>query len=42
LERSKNQSEQLLQQLTQQLAVKDKQIEEQLAQNKLLAQALKK
>jgi hypothetical protein len=42
LERSKNQSEQLLQQLTQQLAVKDKQIEELLAQNKLLAQALKK
>jgi hypothetical protein len=42
LERAKNQSEQLLQQLTQQLAVKDKQIEELLAQNKLLAQALKK
>jgi hypothetical protein len=42
LERSKNQSEQLLQLLTQQLAVKDKQIEELLAQNKLLAQALKK
>jgi transcriptional regulator with XRE-family HTH domain len=38
----KNQNEQLLQQLTQQLAVKDKQIEELLAQNKLLAGVLKR
>jgi transcriptional regulator with XRE-family HTH domain len=38
----KNQNEQLLQQLTQQLAVKDKQIEELMAQNKLLAGVLKK
>ena len=38
----KNQSEQLLQQLTQQLAIKDKQIEELMAQNKMLAGMLKR
>jgi transcriptional regulator with XRE-family HTH domain len=38
----KNQNEQLLQQLTQQLAIKDKQIEELMALNKLLAGVLKK
>jgi|688.fasta_scaffold65441_4 transcriptional regulator with XRE-family HTH domain len=38
----KNQNEQLLQQLTQQLAIKDKQIEELMAQNKLLVGVLKK
>jgi hypothetical protein len=38
----KNQNEQLLQQPTQQLVVKDKQIEELLAQNKLLAGVLKR
>lgn len=38
----KNQNEQLLQQLTQQLAVKDKQIEELMAQNKLLAGKVKR
>ncbi|MBY0433854.1 MAG: hypothetical protein K2U26_07070 [Cyclobacteriaceae bacterium] len=38
----KNQNDALLQQLTQQLAVKDKQIEELMTQNKLLAAALKK
>lgn len=38
----KNQNEQLLQQLTQQLAIKDKQIEELMAQNKLLAERLKR
>lgn len=39
---AKNQNEQLLQQLTQQLAVKDKQIEELMAQNKLLAGKVKR
>lgn len=38
----KNHSEQLLQQLTQQLSIKDKQIEELMAQNKLLAVMLKR
>lgn len=38
----KNQNEQLLQQLTHQLAIKEKQIEELMAQNKLLAGMVKK
>jgi transcriptional regulator with XRE-family HTH domain len=38
----KNHNEQLVQQLTQQLAIKDKQIEELMAQNRLLAGALGK
>jgi transcriptional regulator with XRE-family HTH domain len=38
----KNHNEQLLQQLTQQLSIKDKQIEELMAQNKLLVGVLKR
>ncbi|MFN7839490.1 MAG: helix-turn-helix domain-containing protein [Bacteroidota bacterium] len=38
----KNQNDQLLQQLTQQLGIKDKQIEELMAQNKMLAALIKR